>query len=510
MLVYGDQPRRERPRDKLAAIRSALAAGDRTRALIETGELAQGLADAEFGAMGFDEDTPMQAAALALCVAVASSGDVGAAAARLAALDLPAEVSVKTPEGYAFYGLYPESYALAARSCAWQSPPFVIGLRSIGTSLAGVVAAATGAQDVVSVRPTGHPFRRELRLSPTLRARLAAHRGPFAVVDEGPGLSGSSFGAAADLLEALGVAADRIVFLPGHAGDLGPEALARHRARWAAATRLVAQAPCPVADWFADLTGPVAFARDLPGTTWKVRLGDGFVARFAGLGAMGEGKLARARTLHAAGFGPETLALRHGMLLQRWIDGRPRPPGLDRLGRYLAFRRAAFPGRAGADPAALIGMARVNVGELLGEAAGRETAHRLESLPLDRARPRPVHVDGRLHCEKWIGGLKLDALDHSQAHDLVGCQDIAWDVAGAAVEFGLSAAETHALAGAAGADPVMLALSETCYPAFQAGLCAMAGDPAGAARYRDRLAPLARRRPIAAPDLGLSAASPAP
>lgn len=491
MLVYGDQPRRERPRDKLAAIQAALATGDRTRAVIEAGELAQGLADAEFAVLGFDDDTPIQAAAMDLCVGVAGGGPAEPAAARLDAFDLPSEISVKTPEGYAFYGLYPESYALAARSHAWPSPPFVIGLRSIGTSLAAVVAAATGAAEVVSVRPTGHPFRRELRLSPTLRARLAAHVGPFAVVDEGPGLSGSSFGAAADALEALGVAADRIVFLPGHAGDLGPEASPRHRARWAAATRLLSQAPCPVADWFADLTGPVPHASDLPGTTWKVRLGDGFVARFAGLGAIGDGKLARARALHAAGFGPEPLALRHGLLLQRWVEGEVRPPPLDRLGRYLAFRRQAFPARPGADAVALIEMARVNVGELLGESAGRATARRLQALPLGRARPRPVHADGRMHREKWIAGLKLDALDHSEAHDLVGCQDIAWDVAGAALELGLSPAETVALARTAGADPVMLALFETCYPAFQAGLWTMAGDPARAASYRDRLAALA-------------------
>lgn len=493
MLVYGDQPRRERPREKLAAVRRALAAGDPTRALIEAGELAQGLADAEFEAAGFDDDTPLQAAAMALCVAVAGGDAIDAEAGRLAVLDLPPEVSVKTPEGYAFYGLYPESYALAARSHLWPSPPFVIGLRSIGTSLAALVAAETGAIDVVSVRPTGHPFRRELRLSPALRARLAAHRGPFAIVDEGPGLSGSSFGAAADLLEALGVAPGRIVFLPGHAGDLGPEAQPRHRARWTAATRLVAQPPCTVADWFADLTGPVAYARDLPGATWKVRLGDGFVARFAGLGAMGEGKLPRAQALHAAGYGPEPLALRHGLLLQRWVEGDVRPPSLDRLGRYLRFRREAFPGRPGADLEALIEMARVNTSELLGDPAGRETARRLRALPLDRARPRPVHVDARLHRGKWVGGRKLDALDHSEAHDLVGCQDIAWDVAGAAVELALSAAETDVLAHAAGADPVLLALFETCYPAFQAGLWTMAGDPARAAFYRDRLAALPDR-----------------
>jgi hypothetical protein len=31
--------------------------------------------------------------------------------------------------------------------------------------------------------------------------------------------------------------------------------------------------------------------------------------------------------------------------------------------------------------------------------------------------------------------IKADALDHHRAHDLIGCQDLAWDVAGATVEF---------------------------------------------------------------------------
>ncbi|HEY8618320.1 hypothetical protein [Phenylobacterium sp.] len=487
MLVYGDQPRRESPREKLASVADALARGDRTGALIEAGELAQGLADDEFSARGEDDDTPLQRAALDLCNAVAAGAAEADAIARLRALPLPDVVEVKTPEGYAFYGLYPESYALAARSHPWLAPPFVIGLRSIGTSLAGVVAAATGAGEVITVRPTGHPWRRELRLSSSLRARLQAHPGSFAIVDEGPGLSGSSFGAAADALEALGVAPDRIVFLPSHGGDLGPQASPEHRARWRSAVRLTAQAPCPVSDWFADLTGPVGQANDVPGTVWKVRLGDGFIARFAGLGSAGARKLARAQALHAAGFAPEPLALRHGMLLQRWVEDRPWTPDLDHLGRYLRFRREAFARSAGADARTLAEMVRVNVAELLGEEAARSVAGRLSALPLTQARPRPVHVDGRLHRWEWLGGIKLDALDHSEAHDLVGPQDIAWDVAGAAVEFALSEAETSSLARAAGADRVMLRLFELAYPAFQAGLWSFNGAPDQVARYQARL-----------------------
>jgi glyoxylase-like metal-dependent hydrolase (beta-lactamase superfamily II) len=65
-----------------------------------------------------------------------------------------------------------------------------------------------------------------------LEAEFRAHAGRFVVVDEGPGLSGSSFAGTADALERLGVAPDRIAFLPGHGGDLGPEAAPAAVARW--------------------------------------------------------------------------------------------------------------------------------------------------------------------------------------------------------------------------------------------------------------------------------------
>jgi hypothetical protein len=129
------------------------------------------------------------------------------------------------PEGYAFYALHPALYAAAAA----RLPPAdwrVIGIRSIGTGLAAVAASALRAPPPVTVRPGGHPFSRELRLAPELKAEWAAHDGSFAVVDEGPGLSGSSFGAVADALERLGVPRERIAFLPGHGGDLGPSSLA--------------------------------------------------------------------------------------------------------------------------------------------------------------------------------------------------------------------------------------------------------------------------------------------
>src|SRR5690606_26178226 len=131
---------------------------------------------------------------------------------------------------------------------------------SIGVTLGAVVAAATEAAGFVTVRPHGHPFDRRLSVSEALRRTLAEHRGVFAVVDEGPGLSGSSFGAVADLLAGLGVGEDRVVFMPSHGGSPGLAAPERRRASWARARRLFKTlddlaSPAQIGRWFEDLTG---------------------------------------------------------------------------------------------------------------------------------------------------------------------------------------------------------------------------------------------------------------
>ena len=152
-------PRPPRQPDLLAQL-AALDGGDcdrRTEALIVAGQLAQGLADAETEASGADDATPLQAAALALATAEAaallaadgqpaSGPDPAAARARLAALPLPPRIRCRTPEGFAFYALAPQAVAAAAARVAWERPPLVIGIRSIGTTLAAVVAARLGGR----------------------------------------------------------------------------------------------------------------------------------------------------------------------------------------------------------------------------------------------------------------------------------------------------------------------------------------------------------------------------
>jgi hypothetical protein len=546
MLVYGDRSRTADPQERLDALAATARAADAhppgrarqdrlTAAFIDAGMLAQGLADAEFRARGFDDGSAVQDAAMAVLLALArrlcgEEGPVEAALASLAALPLPGPVELKTPEGYAFYSVYPQAYFAAAAAFDWPEPPLVIGLRSIGTGLAAMVALASQAGDVITLRPTGPPFGREVKVSDVLKARLAAHTGPFAIVDEGPGLSGSSFGAVADLLESLGVTAERMLFLASHAGDPGREAAARHRARWAAARRLFVafedlHRDDPVAGWFTDLIGEVEAVDDISGGAWREGRPDHppvnaaqerrkfrlyttsgvWLAKFAGLGALGVAKLGRARALHAAGFTPEPLALRGGFLLERWETAPPlqletldRPALIAHLGRYLGFRAASFPAddeeAASLDDLRL--MTRTNIAQLTG---------RRPNLDLPASAGRRVHIDARLHRWEWLqrpdgAFLKTDALDHSSGHDLVGSQDIAWDVAGGAIEFGLSPDEGWALAAgvseAAGrpVDPALIAFFEVCYLAFQAGAWAMAGETTQSDRYLAALQVTAARR----------------
>ena len=537
MLVYGDQTRRVRPADLLAEVSADLADGDRLSALIGLGQLAQAIADAEFDRRGCDARFPLLDRLMTALTDLArqhithprESGDPGLSSSNegpgetwvppFAGVSEWGEIEVRTPEGYAFYALHPDLYAAAAR----ELPPGdyrVIGLRSIGTSLAAVAAAVLKAPPPITVRPTGHPFARTLALAPELEAELRAHAGPFVIVDEGPGLSGSSFGAAADALERLGVAADRIAFLPGHGGDLGPQASPEHRARWAVASR-------PVTDFDAvvrpkllaaaeALVGPaVAPLEDLSGGAWRegwsdpppawpaaerrkfaLRTADGaWLLKFAGLGRVGRRKLERARRLHAAGWTAEPAGLAEGFLIERWredaVRGRPSP---EELADYLALRAAA-PADSGADAAALHAMIGVNAAEALG-AAGAEAAdrltpdiHRLDALT------RRVETDGRLHRWEWLLApdgrpLKTDALDHCEAHDLIGAPDIAWDVAGAEIEHDLSPHQTEHLRARLDVHPDLLAFHRLAYPAFQLGYWTMAGEAAQAHGYARRLAAL--------------------
>lgn len=521
MVVFGDRPQTVSARSKLASIRECLRASASlggierhqllVAALIEAGELSQGLLDSEFEVRGRrDARSPLgdasmaatamlaRSVALSWASAFARAGDPVAMEEALAELEThpwPESVTVRQPEGFAHYAVYPESFLEAARPLRGSAEFEVIGIRSIGTSLAAAVAAALDAPPPVTVRPVGHPFQRELNVDDSLADEIRGKRSrSFVVVDEGPGLSGSSFAAVSRALTRLGVPEDRVRFVPSHANPPGPQASAETRAIWARHPRHPAASDEALLDgprdarrlgrWVSDLVGlTLRPLRDVSGGAWRgVRyasqtewppvvawqerrkfLADTesgtWLLKFAGLGRLGLRRAERAADLATAGFAPESAGWRHGFLVERWReDAAPLTPEDIRsetfrrhLGRYLGFRAAAFPagpGR-GASLAQLREMALSNTAEALGEAVARELAARMPSPERLARQARPVETDNRLLAWEWLrlgeGFLKTDGVDHHDGHDLIGCQDIAWDIAAAAAEFSLGPRELESL-----------------------------------------------------------------
>jgi hypothetical protein len=574
MFVWGDQVRLESPHETLGQVWEALQQLARSPAgiechaalvavLIEAGELVQGLADARSLEAGCETGSAVEIAAMALLARVASavraSWESGFARPgalpeeeirALGAAPLPGVVRIKRAEGFALYSLYPESYLEAATALTAVQPVRVIGIRSIGAPLAALVASVLRAPPPVTVRPVGDPPCRRVVMSDELAAGLLADRGSarFAVVDEGPGLSGSSFGAVADFLEDRGVAPDRIHFFASHRGPLARSSSSpRHRRRWVQAARhavdlgdLLLHAPRRpehrLEHWVADLVGePEAPLEEISGGRWRslryareadwppsnlhlerrkflLRASGGgiWLLKFVGLGREGARKLARARALHAAGFAAGVAGYRHGFLVEHWLGDLP---SLDRgfgdrdrlvaqVGRYLGFRArrfpAAEPGR-GAPLARLLEMARFNAALALGEQLARQLDRWAPALDRLERRVRRIETDNRPHAWEWLlteDGhlLKTDALDHHAGHDLVGCQDVAWDIVGVAVELGLSRPERDRLCGVVEAesgrlvDPELLALLAPCYLALQLGDRGLATEiVAGCAAEVERL-----------------------
>jgi hypothetical protein len=576
MLVYGDVECTQTVGAKQARIEALLTEANRlpagverhgvlVTAFIHAGELVQGIVDAEFEERGCDARSAAHESGMELLVAMARivacswwSGFADATAPasileELSCFDPRLSIRTKSPEGYAFYAVYPESYLEAARHSGLGPGTQVIGIRSIGTGLSALVAAALDAPPPLTLRPMGRPFRREVRVDPAVTAEFAADKeAAFAIVDEGPGLSGSSFGAVADWLEAAGVARPRIHFFPGHANGLGPQASPDHRERWSAAPRHVvdmdrlllrSSPPRALTAWIEDILGPLDQPlEEISGGAWRAgrypdealwpaanigherrkflarHKGSPWLVKFAGLGEAGLRKHRRAQDLHAAGFTPEVAGYRHGFLIERWHEdglsldrtSLDREFLIGRIGSYLGFRARRFEaGRDGGASLEHLGeMARHNARQALGEDAASLDGFPSHGKSLE-GRVRRIATDNRMHPWEWllVGDhlIKTDALDHSAAHDLVGCQDVAWDIAGAAVEFSLSEEEASRLCtiveGESGFPvmPEILAFLRPCYLAFQMGAHAMAawslGDGPEAGRLRraaDRYASLLR------------------
>jgi hypothetical protein len=201
----------------------------------------------------------------------------------------------------------------------------------------------------------------------------------------------------------------------------------------------------------------------------------------------------------------------HGFLIHPWYDAAVLDPDddgrsrlVERAAAYLAFRAQAFPADEahGASLDALFAMAAHNAGEALGPQAAEAVRDLGRARRHLGRRVRRIHTDNRMHVWEWLhlpDGrlLKSDGVDHSAAHDLVGCQDVAWDVAGFVAELGLSDAEAETLSNAieqagTAVDRELVEALTPCYLAFQLGAFTMASQSADA-READRLKGAAAR-----------------
>ena len=425
---------------------------------------------------------------------------------------------MKIPEGFAWYAVYPDAYVQAAlawaRAARTPSSVTVIGLRSIGTTLSAVVAAALRlrgfAVNRITVRPKGDPYRRHVGLPPELPINAAA-----LVVDEGPGRSGSSIAATGDALVRHGFDRNAIVFLPAHTNGPGGEASASIEQWWRKTAIHVGVSIRPGKHHHCDCI-------EMGGGLWMGRAGvsaddvhaaapmleapkfitdngtctilwkfSGFTLapnRNATLSEHTSHKLTRLADL---GLVPCPKSCEDGWIGTPWVDG----PRLA-LGRLTALDvlQACDYIRAAADPPlqyAEAEAARERLADLLIANAKElwpsaiNSAQRAADTLLNETRLHDLssYGDGRLAPHEWArmpSGelLKLDAGGHSCDHTAIGPQTILWDVAGLMVEWNVHSRIACDLLDAfkLSADlEKALACYVAAYAAFRAGVATLCG-----------------------------------
>lgn len=451
------------------------------------------------------------------------------ALSRCLRVSMPRHVTCKVPKGFAYHGVQPLAYDAAVRSLlSGHRPPrvLVVGLRTIGTTLGAIVAARCDKEGVpvrlLTVRPRGHPFDRRCEVDEGWVRDVAGQADASClVVDEGPGLSGSSLTSIAELLEALGHRRDAIRFVCSHDPDPSSLRCERAKQRWTMHERLVAPLLVPDIDeeWSA---GQWRARRGWPRALWPAVQpqherhkgtvpGDrARLVKFIGLGPYGQAVAARASQAASAGFGVPILGFGGGFLHMTCLRGAPSPtrrgtPALaTALMKYVPWRASTMQTGERADPAPLLEMLETNTRLHCGE--------RLDAgLAVARARARvsgsqpAVIVDGHMAPWEWLatahGLVKVDTAEHGDDHFLPGPQDIGWDVAAALCEFAWTRSERESLVDRLSAALHDGALRERlrwlvpCYLAARLGYASLAAESLDATeegprfrRLRDRYA----------------------
>jgi hypothetical protein len=401
---------------------------------------------------------------------------LGRAMDKFQGLPLPKTIRTSVPEGYAHYGLFPETYAIAAGRFFDDFAPgraVCIGVRSIGSSLSAVVSASLEERgcriNSYTVRPRGHPFHRELKLSPEFEEEFRLLRGGFfLIIDEGPGLSGSTICSVARGLERLGISEERIILFPswtpdgnnfisGEAKDIW-QRLKKYcspfEGAWIKTGLLERQFDRgPLHDISAGGWRSLLCGRDMPFPAVhpnhekrKYICGEGneYLLKFAGLGSYGKRYMQRAIALAEAGFMPEPLGLKNGFVMRAFVEGKPlKQPGpglLARAAQYLDYLRRNHPAPTDMSFHEASWLLNENVSEGLGPKWAGKLARIEKQFKRVLEESTATKIDGRMFLHEWIqaeqGALyKTDGVAHHADQFFPRCQDIAWDISGAICEF---------------------------------------------------------------------------
>jgi hypothetical protein len=453
-------------------------------------------------------------------------------------------LTIKLPEGFSLYALYPEQYLvaaaqwLAAHSLQRSQGAVVVGIRSIGTTLAAVVSTAlrAGGRQVHSftVRPAGHPYHREVNLS-----GMALEPNDFGlIVDEGPGISGSSMAATAGALVGAGMDRRNIAFFPGHphapggAGSEEVQAWWQTTPRYVAGTKELVFNGVPLQDALAAILPEAVMHReDFSSGLWRRHLypdssvwpalctaferikyrytlqsGKRVLFKFLGLASLSpdltstaESAAALLRERATQGLASPLLGVAYGFVAMEWVEGTPihfgspssdppsDPPSemIDTLGEYIA----QVAGTPMSDDEARLAVERltemlvVNTQEALGEAA----AKRAQRYSLSTMCRHDAYGDGHMQPHEWIETqdnqlFKVDSVGHACDHTLIGRQSVVWDIAGAIVEWGFDGKAMARLlkafeaAGGTSLDSDSLDFYRVAYLAFRVGQCSLAAQ----------------------------------
>jgi hypothetical protein len=411
---------------------------------------------------------------------------------------------LKVPEGFAYNGLFPEQYCAAA--WAWiakwrqrvKGTVLIIGVRSAGTTLSAIVSAALESAGMtterITVRPLGPSFARELTLEPSVIKDVSA----AIVVDEGPGLSGSSLAAVGLALEKAGLSRHAMAFICAHDRGPGPKAGNEVRAFWKTITTFsmpvtspifagrslhdhlaneltktmgVSVEPLPDDDWrklaYVDPRDWPPSPNELLSPRYRVRTPTGAIAlEFGGLATI-DGRTMAAQAIAQyeqrtfAGYAPAPIGIVAGYVARHWLEGvalRARdiePALLVSLSHYLTAMAGAPLDTATLAAAQLTraSWAYQNLAEALGDSAAQRAAAYVEAgsvLPLSWTRAAFEYDLAPQHWMRTRDGAiaKIGGPGHARGSTVVGVQPVLWDVVSLLVEWNLGRSDARAVVGA--------------------------------------------------------------